>query len=212
MKFVNGWAVPDWDEFVGPRIDKNGGYQRSHLNAALARVTKWDLAVDGGGHIGTWSKPMAERFAKVVTFEPSADSFACLARNLAGIGNVQLRHQALGATPGRARMTLEGHDRAIELKNTAALFVRPGDDVEVITLDSLELPALDFFKLDVEGSEVVALQGAEQTLRKYRPLILYEDKGLWKRYGYKRNAVAIFLDTLGARHLERVSMDEIWGW
>jgi hypothetical protein len=38
----------------------------------------------------------------------------------------------------------------------------------------MELPRLDFFKLDVEGYEVPALAGALETIKKHRPWIWVE--------------------------------------
>jgi FkbM family methyltransferase len=49
-----------------------------------------------------------------------------------------------------------------------------GEAVEVITLDSLDLAACHLIKIDVEGMEIDVLRGAEQTIRKHRPLIYME--------------------------------------
>jgi hypothetical protein len=42
-------------------------------------------------------------------------------------------------------------------------------------LDSLDLPACHFVKADVEGMELSVLRGAEQTLRRHRPLLYVEN-------------------------------------
>jgi hypothetical protein len=53
-----------------------------------------------------------------------------------------------------------------------------GDGVPVtvarVTLDELELSDVRFVKLDVEGHELPALRGAEQTVRRDRPLLMIE--------------------------------------
>ena len=46
--------------------------------------------------------------------------------------------------------------------------------MEAITIDSLDLPGCDFLKIDVEGMELQVLQGAEETIRKYQPVIYAE--------------------------------------
>jgi hypothetical protein len=46
--------------------------------------------------------------------------------------------------------------------------------IKTITLDSLQLSALDFLKIDVEGYEVGVLEGAALTIKKYRPKMWIE--------------------------------------
>jgi FkbM family methyltransferase len=47
-------------------------------------------------------------------------------------------------------------------------------DVATIKLDDLELPHVDFLKIDVEGNELLVLRGADQLIKKFRPSILFE--------------------------------------
>jgi len=49
-----------------------------------------------------------------------------------------------------------------------------GEKIDIITLDSLNLPGLDFLKIDVEGAEGLVIQGASETIRKYKPVIFFE--------------------------------------
>jgi FkbM family methyltransferase len=214
MLEVNGWFFAAADRFMAKEINAAGEYQRQHLIGAMAATKQHRLAVDGGAHVGTWSVPMARVFERVMAFEPSADTFEALKANLArqGAGNVKARQVALGAATGRAEMTLDGDERAIADGNLGARFVRAGDKVPVVPLDSYRLEDLDFLKLDVEGSEVAALQGARQTLKRCRPVVLFEDKGHWKRYGHGRRAPHELLASLGAKPIRRVGSDEIWGW
>ena len=46
--------------------------------------------------------------------------------------------------------------------------------VDVIPLDYMELPRLDFLKLDIEGFECEALRGAINTIETHRPWIWIE--------------------------------------
>ena len=43
------------------------------------------------------------------------------------------------------------------------------EDVEIITIDELNLPRLDFLKIDVEGMEISVLVGAKRMIEAYRP-------------------------------------------
>ena len=49
-----------------------------------------------------------------------------------------------------------------------------GEEIMVTTLDSYELPGLDFIKIDVEGAEGLVIKGGEKTISKYKPIICFE--------------------------------------
>lgn len=55
----------------------------------------------------------------------------------------------------------------------AARLTHSASKVQVVTLDSLGLSPT-IIKTDVEGSDYDVLQGGEQTLRQYRPVIMFE--------------------------------------
>jgi FkbM family methyltransferase len=211
MKFQHGWAFPSADRFMLEEISKQGEYQRTHLDAALKFVTDFSVAIDGGAHIGTFSKVMSSRFARVIAAEPSTDTFEALSWNLRefGCANVEARNVALGEGPGSVEMRLDPEQT---LKaNTGARFVVEGGTIRVEAIDSWNLKTLGLLKLDVEGSEPMALRGAKQTIRRCRPIILYENKFLWARhYDLPKRAVADVLEPLGYREVARVSRDSIW--
>lgn len=212
MKIVRGLAFPDADEFMVNEVKFDGTYQIENLEAGLRHVTNFDCAVDGGAHIGTWSRVMGERFARVIAVEPSPDTYEALTWNLDQFGslNVEPRRLALGDRPGLVSMTLNG-EQAMKA-NTGARFTKAGGDIPVETIDSWGLPSLGFLKLDVEGSEYVALHGAKKTLTRCKPIVLFENKWLWSvNFGLPKNIVARFLEGLGYRMLEQVSRDQIWG-
>lgn len=211
MKSAYGWAFPDADVFMMNELQADGSYQGSHLAAALTHVTDWSVACDAGAHVGTWSKTLSGRFEKVIAVEPSPDTYEALVVNLVtfGCANVDARNIALGAQSGLAEMRLDGPN--VERQNTGGRFVTSGGSIPVETIDSWHLPSLGLLKLDVEGSEVAALRGAVETLRRCRPIVIYEDKFLWKRYGEPRDAVVRVLQSAGYVHLERARTDDIWG-
>lgn len=210
MKMHNGFAFPDADQFMVGETSVKGTYQEAHLSEALRFVTDFSVALDGGAHVGTWSKLMADAFQKVIAFEPSPDTFECLRFNLNGIAHVDCQPYALGAEPGRVSMALDAANAA--RANTGARFAAAGGDIPVITIDSLRLPSLGFLKLDVEGSEPMALTGAAETIARCKPIILFENKKLWTRhFGLPKDAVSRILDRHQYRLLAKVSCDEIWG-
>jgi hypothetical protein len=45
----------------------------------------------------------------------------------------------------------------------------------MITIDSLNLERVDYMKIDVEGAEHLVIAGAERTIKKFKPVIYFED-------------------------------------
>lgn len=209
MKSQHGWAFPDADEFMLNELHADGTYQASHLRMALQYVTDWTYCIDGGAHVGTWSKILSTQFACVIAVEPCQDTLEALRVNLAGCENVVIRAAALGAKAGKVSMVLDG--KGLIMKNTGARHVGTGSDVIRERIDDWRLSTCGLLKLDVEGSEVDALKGAEETLRRCHPIVLFEDKFLWRRFNYPRLAPHQFLQKLGYRHLVKAGVDEIWG-
>lgn len=202
------------DRFMRAEFEAQGGsYQRAHLDRAMSHVKQFRTAIDGGAHVGTWAIPMAARFWRVFAFEPSRDTFDALRQNLEAHGqtNVTEFHAALGERSGRARMTIDDPAQ-VAAGNLGARHIAKGDDVDVVPLDHLALVDVDFIKIDVEGYEPFALRGAKNTLVRCRPVVLFEDKWHWKRYGLPAKAPHDFLLSLGAREIDRVGKDAIWGW
>lgn len=210
MKFINGWAFPDADEFMFRDIKPDGTVKLPELNAVLRHVTDWSIAIDGGANAGTWSRQLNERFARVIAVEPARDTCEALRHNMRqfGCSHVEVKSVALGSAPGFVSMHLD--EKGERLKNTGARFSMEGGDIPVETIDSWHLPSLGLLKLDVEGSEAMAIRGAKQTIKRCRPVILYEEKGHWRRFGLKRGAVEHLLTKMGYRLAEELRIDRIW--
>ena len=106
------WQFPEADQYMRGEMARDGSYQGTHLEVALRYVTDWRCAVDGGAHVGTWSRLMSEKFQRVIAVEPSLDTFACLTCNMQtfGCANVECRNLALGRQRGLVSMALDGCD------------------------------------------------------------------------------------------------------
>jgi hypothetical protein len=82
-----------------------------------------------------------------------------------------------------------------------------GTAVETVRLDdlwpSLGYERLDFMKMDVEGHEVRALEGAREVIRRHRPLLLVEiDPPRLQECGSSPDALIQLLRALGYRLLQ----------
>ena len=128
------------------------------------------------------------------------DNYKCLVKN----AEVEHHNQALGEKPGW--VSIEKTDP----RNTGQDHVTAGSDVEMVTIDSLGLENVDFLKLDVEGYELFALKGAEETLKRCKPVVLIEVNGLSERYGLHDSEACNYLRDLGFKLKNRVNKDLIY--
>lgn len=176
----------------------------SDVDAAVARTKDRKIAVQAGGNVGVWAAHLAKHFDQVVTVEPDAVNYRCLQLNVPA--NVVHMLAGLGATPGAMGLiNVAG--------NAGAHYASADGDIPVVTVDSLDLDACDLLCLDIEGQEPHALAGAEQTIRHFRPVIMFEEKGLSERYyGVPRGTAEAWVVGLGLgyRLVERRRMDFIF--
>jgi FkbM family methyltransferase len=65
-------------------------------------------------------------------------------------------------------------------------------------LDNIEFGRIDFIKCDVEGAEYLVLKGAENTIRKHKPIIMVELVDKWmKCFNYSIKDVVDFMKSIG---------------
>lgn len=159
---------------------------------AIAYCRHRRVAVQAGGNVGLWPRRLANFFDRVITFEPDSVSRACLERNVPA--SVTVYPSALGDVAGVC---------GIKHRGLGSHRVVDGNDVEVTTIDSLNLETVDFLQLDVEGYEWHALKGAEATIARCRPVIQVELRNFTEKYGQTDAAVLEMLKRLGYREVSR---------
>jgi len=175
--------------------------QLQYLKIGLSYVKNFDLAIDGGAFVGAWTREMAKRFKKVVAFEPDPQNFELLKRNTKEFDNVFLHNAALGDQ--NTKIGLDG-------KVPCSRYIIPEGEIQMLRLDSLNL-APTFVKFDLEGTEIFALRGAEQTLKAYKPVVQMEYKDrVWDRYN--SGDPERLLKSWGWKFQEKAHVDRIYTW
>lgn len=136
-----------------------------------------DVVVDGGANIGMYALWQAQRGAKVLSFEVDTELLERLRRNVeenAYPGEVSVFPVGLADKSARARLE-HPTDKTIA---TMAVEDDSGD-MELVALDDViadeDVERIAVLKLNVEGSEALALLGAQKALeRADRVVIQYQ--------------------------------------
>ena len=186
------FIVPRTCLFQAEALVKTG---RTHIEDELRNIfaiinTLPDdaVVVDGGCNAGFFTIPVAHltqgRNTRIVSFEPQRQLFQAVGGSLAlnGYQHVYLHNCGLGSMPGIAQLPAIDYSVAqdfgtVQLDSQATVEEdswMTDQRVDVVSIDSMALPRLDFFKLDVEGYEVPALIGAFNTIKQHRPWIWVE--------------------------------------
>ncbi|MGH9520400.1 MAG: FkbM family methyltransferase [Terriglobales bacterium] len=183
---------------VGFNLLRNSCYETQEIGVGvamldLARNFRGDgvVAVDCGANLGVmaveWARAMTG-WGRLIAFEAQERIFYALAGNLAlnNCFNAQARHAAVGAQCGTMSVPCPDYLRpgsfgSLELvKRTDNEFIGQeidyGSTAEIpcLTLDSLSLSRLDVLKIDVETMEMDVLNGAKETVRRCRPMMIVE--------------------------------------
>lgn len=155
------------------------------MNLAITYCKKHDIVVQAGGNCGAWPKYLAQTFRFVYTFEPDYENFYCLTRNCQE-PNIFKYQAALGDYSDFVNLQKTCH-------NVGAHYIEGKGPIPVMPIDSLHLPTCDCIFLDIEGYELKAILGAAKTIKKFRPVIHAEDKGLSEKYGSNKGDIEKFL-------------------
>ena len=203
--------LTQWMSDNGEIADGRGTYQIKKLRRALSRCRNFRTAVDVGGHVGLWSMQLAKHFRNVIAFEPIAEHRECFRENLKGRRGVELVACALGARAGFVRFDTNpssSGDTHVHAEGNDGVSDTHMDGAIVETLDSFDLPDVDFMKLDCEGYELFALQGAALTIERDRPVIIVEQKpGRAQRFGLPERGAVDWLLGKGYRLTDEMSGD-----
>lgn len=195
----NLW-VPDGDTYFAPIFKGGDVFEFGNLLAGLAHVKEWGCAVDGGAHVGSWTRYLATKFDRVIAFEPQFHNYECLAANVRDRINVRIFRNALGDRAGEFGLA-PGN-------NTGCWHIADGDGVSVVPLDMFNLANVGYLKLDVEGYEWHALMGGLSTLNRCRPVVQIEEKKL--SHSYDAPTARELLEGLGYREVARSGRDVIF--
>jgi FkbM family methyltransferase len=206
MKRVNGNAFLPDDEQDNVMLSAGSNYQGSKLRAALAYVKDSRTAIDIGAHCGLWTVQLGKYFQVVEAFEPLPRHIECWRETAGWKDSCHLHEVALGEKTGRCGMKVfEGL--------SGRSHVSGDGPIQMHRLDDYGFENVDFVKVDVEGYELFVLKGAKETLLKWKPVMVVEQKPKHGgTYGISDTAALDYLQSLGAVVKQEIVGDFILTW
>ncbi len=141
-------------------------------------------ALDIGANYGVFTKLFSELVGpagRVLAFEPVPETYRTLAAGVRryGMSNVKVFNNAVSDRAGHLAMTIprnsDGYGDNLCCAHVTAQSGSPDSfTVESITIDSLQLPGVDFIKIDVEEHELEVLRGCQDTIGRFHPVLMVE--------------------------------------
>jgi len=175
LKFNSGASNPD---------SATGLYELPVQRVLADYLRNDDVFYDIGANIGFFScigARLVGESGHVYAFEPVVKNVNAIRRNvkLNRFDNVTIIEKAVGRSNGKAQLLLTKNTGGHTLASAGAPHnVIDTQTVGVVSVDSLvstkaiEPPSV--VKIDVEGAEVDVLSGMANTIKIYRPIIIYE--------------------------------------
>lgn len=171
--------------------ETNGHFNYFGLNdpgqqVLISNIKQGMTVIDIGANIGALTLQMAKIVSpsgRIFSYEPSPVNYKYASKNISlnNFKNIKLINQGLGNKKETAYLynvnpNNRGMLRLLAEDDQNKLYEK--EEVAIDTLDSsmqnFSIPKPDFIKIDVEGFEYKVLQGAYETLRKYKPVLFIE--------------------------------------
>jgi FkbM family methyltransferase len=190
--------VPNYPtDFIQSEIVDDGTfYEIDVLEKLQPYIKKNAVILDIGANIGNHSVYWAVKSnaKRIYSFEPVKDFFKILKKNVEiNDLNNKIKIFNIGLSNKKINGSISFYDR----KNIGGTRVRqnPNGNLLLDKLDNIKIKenAIDFVKIDVEGHELEVLQGARETLIKYKPVIFIET------FRNQKSKVHEYLTNLGYR-------------
>ena len=151
---------------------------------AMPYVKQFRTYIDIGAHDGDTCIDLVNTFQRVYAFEPNPESIKAIPDTIKkfpfALGN---KKEELVLTIPDNGYNNNKHGSIVRHQSGIRQY-----SVSLKTLDGFEFKEVDLIKIDVEGMELQVLEGSMQTLMKWRPVVLFENK----RSRYNKKLVDFF--------------------
>lgn len=162
-------------------------------------LSETDIFYDIGANVGYYSLLVSKICDKVISFEPLPNNLFYIKQHLKlnNIQNVTLIEAAVLDVKGFSNFSIGLRPSTSHITQSSnAIKVKTVKIDELVKEEIIAPPTI--MKIDIEGSEFLALKGASDTIKKYKPKIFLEIHGedlmekcsnLLKKLGYANKII-----------------------
>ena len=169
------WIKEDAGAWWGPKKDWEGSHKYLIKDVPSKRTV-----IQAGGCMGMYPRLLARDFEAVYTFEPDALNFYALSHNCQA-DNIFKYQAFLGNEHGFFNIRRCAHGDVPRCVNFGEHHLDPDTQkvgyTPMLRIDDFEFWDVDLIWLDIEGLEIEALKGAEETIKAWHPWVLVENGG-----------------------------------
>lgn len=202
----------DLDDWIPQHLFFLGGYEQEELKLMDSILSNGSVFIDVGANIGLFSLHAARKAGekgRVVSFEPLSKNFDALKRNISlnAFKNIIPEKLAISNMTEPIQISYDDKEGNSGMASSYLKDYTGSETVYSVTLDSYlknhGVERVDFIKLDIEGGEYPALEGMEETIKRYRPAILIEiNEEILSATPYSKKDILDFLTAQGYQQSE----------
>lgn len=172
------------DDVVANTVKKGLYFDEAIIEVAKQYIKKDSSFLDIGANYGQMSVVLSKYISsigsgKVYSFEAEPFVGQVLKSNIEinNCNNVQVVLGAVYFKAGEKLIFPEPDFKRFQAYGSYGIdpLATSGRTVETITIDSLDIrDSISFIKIDIQGCDLFAMQGARNTILKYKPAIIFE--------------------------------------
>jgi len=171
------------DDTIGRSLAMYGEWAENEISLIEHLLPESGTLLDVGCNVGTHAIAFASlrRSSLVLAFDIQGSTLACanLTAHIQGKDNIVFVRSAVGDSVGHVRVPIVDYTKKANFGAVRVTEDSLGALVPQISLDSLAIPApVALIKLDIEGSEIPALCGAQELIKRDRPVVFAESHGI----------------------------------
>jgi FkbM family methyltransferase len=172
------------DDYISHQIITQGLYERYELNTFFSYFKqnkkikyKNKICLDVGASLGNHAIFFSKIFKKVITFEPNPKVFTLLKYNTSFYKNIKNLNFGLFDKNKLLNLKIYTYNSGGSTLKYNIYNNNNTVKVKVKTLDSLNIKErIGLIKIDTENSEFEVLKGSQKTIKKNKPIILFEQQ------------------------------------